>query len=274
MSVTSIAVCADDFGMDPEVNAAALSLAGMGRLSAVACMVGAPYWHSHAAALRGLNPRNVEAGLHLDLTEYPLDSRLQRPLRQWILRTHLNRRPAPGLGDEIEAQLDTFAQAMGVPPAFVDGHEHVHEFPHVRQLLVEALARRGWKPWLRSTRRAPGLQSFKAWAIESLGAEALEQLATRHGLRHNRHLLGIYNFDDQGYLHRLREWLAVARSGDLLVCHPAARWPSRAPFPAARSQEFEVLAGAAFGRLLAEQDVCIAPLPTTLGTVGAPVAAV
>jgi predicted glycoside hydrolase/deacetylase ChbG (UPF0249 family) len=273
MSATTIVVCADDFGMDPEVNSAALSLAGMGRISAIGCMVGAPYWRNHASALRNLSPTTVELGLHLDLTEYPLDSRQQRPLRQWILRTYLYSRPAPGLRDEIEAQLDAFAQTIGTPPAFVDGHEHVHEFPHVRQLLVEALARRGWKPWLRSTRRPTGLQSFKAWAIEALGAEALEQLAARHGLRHNRHLLGIYGFDGHDYLHRLREWLVIARSGDLLVCHPATGFPSGAPFPAARAQEFEVLGSAVFGRLLAEQNLRVAPLPT-LGAVVAPVTAV
>jgi predicted glycoside hydrolase/deacetylase ChbG (UPF0249 family) len=274
MSATSFVVCADDFGMDPEVNAAAVSLAWMGRLSAIGCMVGAPCWRDHASALRGLSPGNVELGLHLDLTEYPLDSRLRRPLRQWILRSYLYRDPAPGLVEEIEAQLDAFAQTMGRPPAFVDGHEHVHEFPRIRELLVAALARRGWTPWLRSTRRPAGVQSVKAWAIESLGAEALEQLAARYGLRHNRHLLGIYGFDGHDYQHRLREWLALVQSGDLLVCHPAERWASRAPFPVARSQEFEVLAGAAFGQLLAERRLRIAPLAAALDTVDARAAVV
>jgi predicted glycoside hydrolase/deacetylase ChbG (UPF0249 family) len=272
MSAACIAVCADDFGMDPEINAAAIDLANMGCISGISCMVGAPNWRSGVPGLVHLDDRHVEVGLHLDLTEYPLDSRVRRPLRQWILRTNLSSRPVPGLRGEIEAQLDAFAQAFGRPPAFVDGHEHVHEFPHVRQLLVEALVDRRWSPWLRSTRRPAGLRSFKATVIESLGAEALTDLAVRHGLRQNRRFVGVYGFDVPDYLQPLRPWLSLMQSGDLLVCHPARGWPSPSPFPGARRQEYEVLAGPAFSNLLVEQGVRIVTLQVALALAATPLA--
>lgn len=263
MTQRAIAIGADDFGLDPQVNAAALVLANLGRISAIGCMVGAPHWHEDAAALRLLDPGKVEVGLHLDLTQHPLDARVRRPLWQWILRTHLHPLPPPALREEIGAQLDAFADAVGAPPAFVDGHEHIHQMPHLRTLLVQELAARGWRPWLRSTLRPAGLHSAKAWVVESLGAGALARLAQRHGLRQNRRFVGVYGFDGEGYLQRVRAWLALAQHGDLLVCHPAAGWPLAAPMPQARCHEYTVLASSAFGELLHECGVRIAPLAAT-----------
>ena len=260
MTQRPIAIAADDFGLDPQVNAAALVLANLGRISAIGCMVGAPHWQQDAAALRLLDPEKVEVGLHLDLTQHPFDARVRRPLWQWILRTHLHPVSPRGLREEIAAQLDAFADAVGQPPAFVDGHEHIHQMPHVRSLLVQELQARGWRPWLRSTRRPAGLHSIKAWIVESLGAAPLARLAAAHGLRQNRRFVGVYGFQHGGYLERVRAWLAVAQGGDLLVCHPAAGWPLDAPMPEARCHEYAVLASSAFGELLREADVRVAPL--------------
>ena len=260
--VRRLAVCADDFGLDPEVNAGALHLARLGRLSAIGCMVGAPFWSGGALALRTLDGERVDVGLHLDLTQHPLHAYLRRPLPEWILRSHSGTLDLPRLRLEIDAQLDAFAGEMQRPPAFVDGHEHVHQLPGVRDVLLEALAARGWRPWLRSTRRPARLASGKARLIEALGAAGLERIAQAHGLRQNRTLLGVYPFDADtaAYLRSVRGWLALARDGDLLMCHPAAGPCDWAPHAAARCREYELLVGAAFGSMLAEAGVQITPL--------------
>jgi predicted glycoside hydrolase/deacetylase ChbG (UPF0249 family) len=252
-------VAADDFGLDPQVNAGALRLAQMGRVSAIGCMVGAPFWREGIEALQALDGRKVEVGLHLDLTEHPLDESVRRPLWQWIAQAWAGARPH-ALQAEIEAQLDAFERALGRPPDFVDGHEHVHQFPGVRQALVRSLVARGWTPWLRTTRRAPGVREPKAWVVESLGARGLERLARAHGLRHNRGVVGVYDFDPAGFQGRLQHWLSLARSGDVLVCHPAAQLPRCAPMPQARVNEFELLSGGAFGAWLEAGDLHIVPL--------------
>jgi predicted glycoside hydrolase/deacetylase ChbG (UPF0249 family) len=264
--VRRLAVCADDFGLDPEVNAGALHLARLGRLSAIGCMVGAPFWSRGAIALRIVDCAKVDVGLHLDLTQHPLHAYLRRPLPQWILRSHSGTLDRPRLRLEIDAQLDAFAGEMQRPPAFVDGHEHVHQLPGVRDVLLEALAARGWRPWLRSTRRPADLVSSKARLIEALGAAGLERMAQAHGLRLNRRLLGVYPFDADtaAYLRSMRRWLALAADGDLLMCHPAAARCQGAPHAAARCREYELLAGAAFGSMLAEARVQIAPLSITV----------
>ncbi|MBG9390062.1 ChbG/HpnK family deacetylase [Caenimonas aquaedulcis] len=263
MSTVAIVVGADDFGMHPRIDAGILALAAMGRVSAISCMVGAPCWGEGLPRLRALDAEKVDVGLHLDLTEYPLDAGLRRSLGHWIVLTHTRSRPAPGLREEIAAQLDSFANGVGAPPAFVDGHEHVHQFPGVRQLLAEELERRGWTPWLRSTRKAEGVHSFKASAIEHLGSAGLAKLTARHGFAQNRCFAGVYGLDARSsgdYLRRLHAWLAGMRTGDLLVCHPAEGWDGAAPFPVSRSHEFAALASAGFATMLGEFGMRIATL--------------
>jgi predicted glycoside hydrolase/deacetylase ChbG (UPF0249 family) len=180
-------------------------------------------------------------------------------LSQWILRTYLAPRP-PEVRAEIEAQCDAFEAALGAPPAFIDGHQHVHQLPHVREQLVQALRARGWNPWLRSTRRPAGLYSAKARVVEALGAHALAHLSQAQGFPQNASLVGVYGFASRGYLERLRGWLSLMHQGDLLVCHPAAAWPHAAPMPAARCHEYTVLASRDFAALLDELGIRIATL--------------
>ncbi|HET7867524.1 MAG TPA: ChbG/HpnK family deacetylase, partial [Burkholderiaceae bacterium] len=150
----TICIAADDFGLHGGINAAVLHLAAMGRVQAIGCMVGAPAWAAGAPNLRALDPHRVDLGLHLDLCEHPMrppGRRLDTLLAAGLLR-QLDRH---ALRAEIRAQLDTFEQTLGRPPAFIDGHRHVHQLPGVREELLDELAqRRGpLQPWLRCTRR-------------------------------------------------------------------------------------------------------------------------
>jgi predicted glycoside hydrolase/deacetylase ChbG (UPF0249 family) len=270
--VRLLAVCADDFGLDPKVNASALDLASRGRLSAIGCMVGAPFWRGGALALRTLDSAKTDTGLHLDLTQHPLHADVRRSLPEWILRSHSGTLDTRRLRLEIGAQLDAFVGEMQRPPAFVDGHEHVHQLPGVRDVLLEVLAARGFRPWLRSTRRPAGWVPLKARLIEALGAAGLERKAQAHGLRQNRRLLGVYAFDSDAatYLQSMRHWLALVADGDLLICHPAAGRCDFAPHAAARCREYELLAGTGFATMLAEARLQIAPLWSPRSSVPAP----
>jgi predicted glycoside hydrolase/deacetylase ChbG (UPF0249 family) len=262
----AIVVCLDDYGLHAGVNAAALALARQGRLSAIGCMAGAPQWREGAAALRALDPARVDIGLHLDLTEHALLPGMRRPVSQWLVRAYAGAADRALLRREIDAQLDAFASALGRPPAYVDGHQHVHQLPGVREALLAALRDRGWTPWLRDTRRPAGRGLGKAWVIESLGSAALRRQARREGLRQNGHLLGVYGFDGDAarYLALLRGWLQQAREGDVLMCHPALDAPFDDVIGAARVREYAVFAGPQFAQVLADAQVRIAPLTRIL----------
>jgi predicted glycoside hydrolase/deacetylase ChbG (UPF0249 family) len=255
-----LAICADDYGWGTGLNQAVLALARQGRISATSCMVGAPHWAAGAPALRACDPKALDVGLHLDLTRFPRDAGLRLPLKHWLVRSHLHLLSAARLRHEIDSQLDGFELAMGRPPAHVDGHEHVHQLPVVREQLLAALDTRygSQLPWLRGTRRPTGEPvGGKAWVIEAAGGAGLARLAASRGYVQNGHLLGVYDFhgDAGRYLALLGQWLGAAADGDLLMCHPATEVLVGDSHAEARVREYQVLGGPAFGALLEREGI-------------------
>lgn len=256
---------------------AALALAAQGRLQAVSVMSGAPDWPAGAAALRALPAASIDVGLHLDLTEHPLPPFAPRGLRRLLWGAYAGVLPRDALRETIRRQLDALEDGLQRAPDYVDGHQHVHQLPGVREPLLDELRRRygARGPWLRAT-RAPraaaahpdGSTRFKARVIEALGAAGLARLARRDGLRSNAHLLGVYDFRGGAprYAALLAGWLHAAADGDLLMCHAAL--PSGTPdgLAAARAAEHAVLASPAFGARLAAEGLRLQPLRRTLAT--------
>jgi len=167
---------------------------------------------------------------------------------------------------QIHAQLEAFESVVQRPPSHIDGHQHVHQFPVIRDVLIEALLERypRRRPWLRRTRRpsppAPG--GFKPWLIERLGCDQLTQLAREKGFGQNTRLLGVYDFQGGAdrYLGLLARWIGAARQGDLLICHAGLDAPVQDPIRQARGNEYKILSGGAFADLLAQAGVGLAPL--------------
>jgi len=262
-----IALCIDDFGLHAGINHAALQLAGLGRVTAIGCVVGAPAWKDWSRGLTPLDTEGIDIGLHLDFTEFPLMAASRRTLPALIASAYSGRLDERLLRAEIDAQLDAFELALGRAPAFVDGHQHVHQLPGIRRVLLEVLDQRcgAFRPWLRRTRCAR-TQGWKPRVIEALGAAALSRLATRRGYPQNQRLLGVYDFtgSPRRYQALLRGWLASASDGDLLMCHPSMPVRAQDPILAARIDEYEVLAGTGFVEALAEAEVALWPMSRML----------
>jgi predicted glycoside hydrolase/deacetylase ChbG (UPF0249 family) len=162
---------------------------------------------------------------------------------------------------EIRAQLDAFEAAMQRAPSYVDGHQHVHQFPVVRDLLVGELLRRygkGRLPWLRRTRGAARWR-FKGHVIEAMGAHALERIARAHGFAQNTSLLGVYDFrgGPERFRRLLKQWLHDARDGDLLMCHVATAILPGDEIAQPRVDEYRVLASDEFETMVREAGVTI-----------------
>lgn len=264
-----ICVCVDDFGMHGSVNAAALQLAGLGRVQAIGVLVGSPAWREGVVLLRELDVQQVDVGLHLDFTEFPLCAGSRRDLGELIAASALRRLDLRAVRAEIAAQLDAFEQALGRPPAFVDGHQHVHQFAGIRAELVAELSLRypRVRPWLRSTRHAGSDRlNPKAAFIELLGERGLAALARCRGFAQNAHLLGVYDFTGGAARYRslLAAWLRRATQADLLMCHPCCQAGPAVAWGAAREAEFEVLASAGFGEMLAGERIVLAPMSRIL----------
>lgn len=266
--------------MHAGINDAALRLAAMNRIHAIGCMVGGASWAGSSAVLRHLDSGGVDIGLHLDLTENPLLDGSRRPLREWVVDSFLRRLDRGSVRAEIRAQLDCFEQALGHGPAFVDGHQHVHQFQTVRtELLAELQARyAGFPPWIRSTRtprsslrrlHSSRSEVIKPWGIERLGCGALASLARVQGCPQNRHLLGVYDFlgGSERYRELLAGWLLSAADGDLLMCHPSLPSHQTDVLIQARCAEFAVLSGTDFDLQLRDADLQLGPMSQILARV-------
>lgn len=232
-----IIVCADDYGIAPGVSEAIAGLIAAGRLSATSCMTPLPDWKRHAGLLRqtvAAHPADV--GLHLTLTDHvPLTDAaglaqagrlpsMGRLLPRALARTL----PRQAIRDELRAQLDAFEDAWNAPPAYIDGHQHAHVLPGIRELLVaELLARYPsgsvWvrdcrEPLARCVRRRTALP--KALLISSLGL-GLHRLLRRHGLPANDGFAGLHDFSGRVPFRTLMQsFLAGSGPRPLVHVHP------------------------------------------------------
>lgn len=272
---TPIIFCADDFGLEAGVDQAIVSLAQLGRLSATGCLVQAPNFAQSALALKGLP---IDLGLHLNLTEPLGQTGLCLPLGQLLWRTYSGLIARQAVAEQIETQLDLFEKHVGQSPDFIDGHLHVHQFPVVRELLLQAVVKRyaSKLPWMRDTRAArlsaqlPFMQRLKARLIGALGASSLMHLAKQAGIQSNQGFAGAYDFDrpHPPYEIMLNAWLERAASHLLLMVHPATHASSNLAFGADRVEEYRVLSGDAFAARLQQQGLQITRLSALLALHG------
>ncbi len=249
--------------MNRSINRGILALAGQGRLSATSCLPKSAAFFDDAPALAELA---IEKGLHLNLSEAQPGTRFYQPLPALIRNCYLRKVDTDLIRTEIEEQCDGFEQVFGEPPRFVDGHQHVHQLPVVRELLLPILKRRYGSalPWIRSTRTPRGLAPFGDWLkakiTETLGARSLLRQARGAGFNTSHCLLGVYDFtgDERQYLARLDSWLGLVSTGDVLMCHPACGAEAGDVIGLQREVEFAALSGAALADLLAKHHACIA----------------
>lgn len=234
-SGTSIIICGDDYGLSPGVNEAILSLLGSSRLSATSCMTLFPGWAEDAKRLRPFL-ETADVGLHLTLTDYePLGKMpVLAPqgrfpsLRSLIAGCEFRRWDPVEISQEIERQLDAFEEALGRPPSHLDGHQHIHLLPQIREPVLDLFERRlkGTGAYVRycgdTARNILGRGSAiaKAFALKLLGTR-FRSKAKRAGLVMNENLIGLYDFShDSSYSELFPRFLTGAGKNTLLLCHP------------------------------------------------------
>ncbi len=229
----TFALCADDYAMAPGVSRGILEALAAGALSATSAMTTSADWPEAAAALRPFADR-ADLGLHLNLT-------LGRPLGAMprlapggtlpgvgalVAAARRGTLPLDELAAEIDRQLEAFAAATGRPPDHVDGHQHVHVLPPIRRLLIDALGRRGWTPWLRDSGDRP-LRTLRrvSTPVKAIGVAVLAQgfaaAAHRAGLATNDGFAGFSTFDvATSYADRFERYLKAPGQAHLVMCHP------------------------------------------------------
>lgn len=224
---SNITLCADDFGLSKGISESIVLLAQKKRLNAVSCMVNGVAFKTHAAQLLS-EKEHVQIGLHFHLTELPCLSTPQKSgfkLSTLLLLTHLRLISIAWLRQEFEAQLDLFIHIMGRMPDFIDGHQHVHQFPQVRQamLLVYEARLRQYNTYVRCTYPAiaQGPYRRKAAILAWTGGRGLKKLLVQNNIPHNELFAGIYDFaPNTDYQRLFRQWVSSASEKTLIMCHP------------------------------------------------------
>ena len=255
-------LCGDDYAQTPGTIEGISALLAAEKLSAVSCLVGSPLWPDAAVQLRRL-PARFDTGLHFDLTHDFSGPRPHRPaaLALLLLAAGLRAISRSRVEARLSQQLDRFERHMGRAPDFVDGHQHVHQLPVVRDALLAILRSRypSALPAIRATvpARPWGLKDS---LIARLGGRELLRALRREGIPHNSDFAGIYDFSSApAFAQRMAEWLSGVRDGGLIVCHPASGDSACGdPIAMARAREFAYLASPVFTSALRERRVRLA----------------
>lgn len=274
-------LCADDYGISPGVGRGIRALAGSGRLSATSCMTVFPEWPAEAALLGNLVDR-IDIGLHITLTDQaplgPLprlapDGRLPT-LGRLIRLSHIGRLGRGELAAEIDRQLDAFEAALGRPPAFLDGHQHVHLLPTIRDVVLDLFEHRldRRRTWLRSCAEPAArilhrrVDAPRALVIAGLG-RPLHAAAAARGIPTNHGFAGVTSFRPERDVDvDFGRYLRITGPAPLVMCHPGEAddtLAARDPVVSARAAELAYLASDRFADLLAGHRLSLArgPVP-------------
>jgi predicted glycoside hydrolase/deacetylase ChbG (UPF0249 family) len=246
---------ADDYALHAPGDDAILALAARGIVTSTTAMVLSPRWREAAARLR---EAPLDAGLHIDFTSPFAAPPAGRGVGGLIVQSWLRGLPRAAVRESIERQLGLFEDALGRAPSVVDGHQHVQQFPVIRDELLDALERRGAsgaRPFVRVSRSRMA-RGAKAALLTVLGSGALMRAARARGYRCNEDFAGVYGFEPQADLAQLwRRWLMpLPQSWPLaLMCHVSTSGEPQPgdPISAARLREYAWLASEAFAQLCA-----------------------
>lgn len=255
----ALILCADDYALHPLVDDAVEQLTLAGRLSATSCMTTSPRWLEAAPRLQALRPR-LSVGLHFNLTESHGGHAAAQPLGTVIRQAYTGAWSVDAMRAMWVQQLDAFEAALGTPPDFIDGHQHVHQLPGFCDAMLHVLQQRYASqemPWVRSTAPLGTLwRSPKASIIALLGGWQTTRRLRAAGVLINHGFGGVYGFDaptPEGYGAQMAQWLAQVQSGSLLMCHPATGEVVGDAIGKQRPVELAYLLSDAFGHLLAQQ---------------------
>ena len=158
--------------------------------------------------------------------------------------------------------MQAFAAAFGRPPDFVDGHQHVHLFPQVRDACLHAVAGARANAWVRQCGRVAGqpreLHDRKGLLLDVLSSASAARRAALGVCDFNPAFAGTYSFAPERDFPRLFPgFLEGLPDGGLVMCHPGfvdAELERLDPLTVQREREYAYFNGEEFPRLLRRKE--------------------
>jgi len=227
-----ISICADDIGQDPAIAQGCLRLFELKRISQISVLSQAPYVVQDTPSIILARSQGLQVGLHFNLTLPFVHTSFSMPLNQLIMMSQLRLLPIEKIRQSFDSQIKTFEDIFQFKPDFIDGHQHVHQFPQIREVLIHQVLHHysGVLPWIRSTvlpsRTNQVPQAFKCNLLNVLGGSTFIHLLKQNNISCNNGFLGVYGFnvqDIKSYRDLMQQWLSMAQEATLLMCHPAIR---------------------------------------------------
>jgi predicted glycoside hydrolase/deacetylase ChbG (UPF0249 family) len=248
--------------MTAGVSRGILQLARSRRLSATSALVTLDRWREDAKPVAQARDC-IAVGLHLDLTLGKPLGRMPSlapegrfPSLKHILARALTRRiDEAEIAAEVMRQLVRFEGATGFPPDHIDGHQHVHALPGVRDGVLDALKQRfpSGGPLVRDPAdrlaaiRSRGLAVAKSTVINLLSS-GFGAAARALGFAVNDSFAGTSAFKEgQPYSGELAAAFSAGGECHLVMCHPGHVDPELSrldPIVARRAEELAALAQA------------------------------
>jgi predicted glycoside hydrolase/deacetylase ChbG (UPF0249 family) len=267
-------LCADDYGISLAVNAGIRELIARGRLNAVSVMTAAAHLDSiEAVALDELNfgRKRAALGLHVTLTApfaplsegfAPLLNGQFLPLNKMMRAAIARRLNGEKLAHEVAAQIRAFVALFGRPPDFIDGHQHIHLFPQLRDAVLKVATHAAPGAWVRQCGRprAAKRQHIRKELLLDVLSLGFRRKARRLGVATNPAFAGAYNFKSD-FARTFPRFLAGLPDGGLIMCHPGfvdAELKRLDPITGQREKEFTYFNSEDFPRALAEHGVALA----------------
>lgn len=269
-------LCADDYGMAPGVNDAIRQLIAKRRINATSVMMPAAYLgNGEAQKLAALNANEPRAaiGLHVTLTApfrpmtggfAPLRDGAFLPINEMMKLAMTRRLSEAPLVAEIAAQLRAFIDVFGRAPDFLDGHQHIHLLPQVRNAFLKVAGEMAPNAWVRQCGRARAgrmVHDRKSLVLDVLSLGFKSQ-AARHGLATNPAFAGAYAFTAKARFSNLfPRFLNGLPDGGLIMCHPGfvdAELTALDSLTTLREHEFAFFNSDAYPAVLAEHGVELA----------------
>lgn len=251
MMIKKIILCADDFGVHNAVNEGICQLLAKDRISATSCMT-----NMADIALEKIKPyyKKKDIGFHFNLTEgSPLSecnslkkNNLFPTLSRLLIQAQLRSLDYDDIYRELSLQFELFISVLGGLPSHIDGHQHIHHFPVIRDVILDFIKAKELtnKVYLRNTVTNTSFFPMRDWMkqqiIKMTGARTFKKRVLREKFRFNETFAGIYTFNT-GVPYRTLFLKFVQHVGDqgLIMCHPSQAIFPQDPISIYRKAEFD-----------------------------------
>ncbi|MBN1684683.1 MAG: ChbG/HpnK family deacetylase [Gammaproteobacteria bacterium] len=224
-----IVLCADDYGQNEAISRGILKLVDQNRISAVSCMVTEENWPFYASLLRPYIDQ-VDIGLHFNLTEKLTEENPVHSLVKLLLGTHLRLISRKKIAAEFQSQLLRFQTALeGKLPDFVDGHQHIHQFPVISDIVLPGCAKLLKNPFyvryvVPNLFGFPKQSWFKKIIIMTVTDWNFKNKLKKLNISYNQSFEGIYEFKLDGkYQNVFINCLEHIKHRGLIMCHPGLK---------------------------------------------------